>query len=109
MSVVRIASGVLAGFVKSTGCAVGTTRKAPPVPLALSWQPEPAQVLVESTPFWLITSGVRKIGLMQRWKYANDSFWPDTPGGLLTSGGLSSGLELPPPQLARTSAAARRP
>ena len=68
MSLVRTMSGVLAGLVRSTFCALCTTRKAPPVPVVLSWQPEEAQVLVETTPPWLICSCARKIGLMHFWK-----------------------------------------
>ena len=46
----------------STVAAFCTTRKAPPVPLVLSWQPEPAQVLIELTLPWWIGSSARKIG-----------------------------------------------
>ena len=68
MSVARITSGVFAGSVMSTVAAVGTTRKAPPAPLVSSWQPEPAQVLIELTLPWWIGSSSRKIGKTQRWK-----------------------------------------
>src|SRR5690349_3864985 len=98
MSLVRITSGEFTGSRTSSGCAPGTTRNAPPVPVAVSWQPEPAQVLVDVDPG--IVSCAMKIGLMQRWKYANDRRWPDAPGGFCTGDGLSSGFELPPPQLA---------
>src|SRR6185503_15577287 len=101
MSVVRITSGVFAGSSTSIGCALGTTRNAPPVPVAVSWQPEPAQVLVAVDPG--IVSCAMKIGLMQRWKYANDSRCPVAPGGFWIGEGLSSGFELPPPQLASTA------
>ena len=48
-------SGVFAGSVRSTAAASDTTRKAPPVPLVLSWQPEPAQVLMVDVP-WIGSS-----------------------------------------------------
>src|SRR5882672_2697090 len=101
MSLARITSGVFAGSSTSSGCALGTTRNAPPVPVALSWQPEPAQVLVALDPG--IVSCATKIGLMHFWKYANDKRWPDAPGGFCTAVGLSSGFEEPPPQLASTA------
>ncbi len=40
MSLARTTSAVLAGSARSTACALCTTRKAPPVPLTLSWQPD---------------------------------------------------------------------
>ena len=64
----------------------------------MSWQPEPAQVLVEITLLTLICNCARKIGLMHFWKYAYDSFCPVAPGGFCTGAGLSSGFELLPPQ-----------
>src|SRR5438552_18194826 len=104
MSVARITSGVFAGSSTSSRVALGTTRNAPPVPVALSWQPEPAQVLVAVEPG--IVSCAMKIGLMHFWKYANDSFCPVAPGGFCTVEGLSSGFELlPPPQLASAAQA----
>src|SRR5487761_2071892 len=106
MSLARITSGVLAGFVRSSGCAPGTTRKAPPVPVALAWQPEPAQVLVEVAPPCWIVNGALRIGLMQRWKYANDRRWPDAPAGVLTAAGLANGFDDEPPQPASTASAA---
>src|SRR5437016_1457914 len=106
MSLVRITSGVFATLVRSTAAAVGTTRNAPPVPVSDAWQPDPAQVLVEVVPLSWICNWARKIGLMHFWKYANDSFWPVTvPGSLTTVVGLSSGFDEPPPQLATPSVA----
>src|SRR5260221_13475517 len=100
MSLVRITSGVLAGSAMSTAAAVGTTRNAPPGPFTDSWQPEPAQVLVDTTPPMLICSCARKIGLMHFWKKTKESFCPPTPVALATFAGLPRGLEPPPPQLA---------
>ncbi len=62
MSVARIMSGVFAGSVTSTTAALEMTRKEPPVPLMLSWQPEPAQVLIELTLPWWIGSCAWKTG-----------------------------------------------
>ena len=93
MSLARITSGVFAGSVRSSACAAGTTRNAPPVPVAVAWQPEPAQVLIEVVPFSWICSWARKIGLMHFWKYANDRCWPVTVPGLATVAGLSNGFD----------------
>src|SRR5882672_5844990 len=102
MSPARITSGVLAGLVTSTCAALGTTRSAPPVPLVLSWQPD--------EPHWLLPNWVKKIGLMHRWKYANASFWPVGLPGLLTLGGLPSGLPPDPPHdVSTVSASKKRP
>ena len=68
MSVARITSGVFAGFERSTGGALPNRRNAPPVPVALSWQPAAAQVFVEMAPPWLICNCARKIGWMHFWK-----------------------------------------
>jgi hypothetical protein len=43
-------------------------RNAPPVPLALSWHPAAEHVLVVVTPFSVIWSFFRKIGLTHCWK-----------------------------------------
>src|SRR5882757_7078559 len=99
MSLARIRSGVVAGSVTSSACAPGTMRNAPPVPVVVSWQPEPAQVLVEPPPLGIGNCAIR-IGLMHFWKYANDRRWPVAPGGFATVVGLSSGFDEPPPQFA---------
>ena len=70
MSVARIAVAVaasVAAAVRSAsaiGVAATITRKAPPVPVLLSWQPAPEQVFVEETPFCVMGSCLRKIGKM---------------------------------------------
>ena len=75
MSVARITSGVLAGSRDVDRCgAAATMRKAPPVPVTVSWQPAPAQVLVVDATL-AIGSCARKIGLMHFWKYANERCW----------------------------------
>src|SRR5215468_7151293 len=68
MSEARITSGVFAAFDKSTGCAVGMIRNAPPAPVALLWQAEAEHVFVTVTPFNVIGSCFRKTGFTQRWK-----------------------------------------
>src|SRR5471030_1994688 len=102
MSVVRITSGVLAGSVRSTVWAATITRKAPPVPVLLSWQPAPEQVFVEETPFWTMGNCSRKIGKMHFWKYGNASVAPPVTPGFVTLPGLLSGSP-PPPQLASSA------
>src|SRR3954463_4008691 len=104
MSLTRMTAGVFAGLLRSIVWAVGTMRRAPPVPVASAWQPEPAQLLVPLPP--IAASCVTKIGLMQRWKYAYESRWPTTTCGFVIDAGLPSGLEPEPPQDARTQSAA---
>src|SRR5262252_1276555 len=108
MSLARMMSGVLAGLLRSIGCALGMTRNAPPVPLALSWQPDAAQVLTAVCPLAKRIGSCRlKIGNTQYWKYAKASRCVVCRGGFCKEVGLSNGL-LPPPQLVspKTTAAA---
>ena len=86
------------------GRALPNSRKAPPVPLPWSWQPEPAQVFVDNAPLMLIGSGVMKMSFTHFWKNVNESLRPVWVSAVLsTASGFVSGLP-PPPQAASASA-----
>jgi hypothetical protein len=61
IALVRICAG---GSVRSTTAAVPSSRRAPPVPVRLSWQPPAAQVLLPAGP----GCGVASTACTQAWK-----------------------------------------
>src|SRR5258706_13153208 len=97
MSLARMMSAVLAGLLRSMVWALPMTRKAPPVPLVLSWQPDAPHVLIAVVPLenW-IGSCFRKTGKTQFWKYENLRRWLPCTVGFCKVLGFSNGL--PPPQ-----------
>src|SRR6516225_8029309 len=106
--VVAVAESVAAAATSASEMAVAATitRSAPPVPVLLSWQPAPAQVFVEVTPFCVMVSCLRKIGKMHFWKYGNASVAPPVVDGLETLPGLLRGSPPPPQPASRAPATA---
>jgi hypothetical protein len=96
MSVVRITSGVFAGSARRARCARHDAKRAAGAG-RVSWQPEPAQVLVAVEP--VIVQLREKIGLMQLLEVGERQLLARRTGGFSIAAGCRAG-SMPPPQLA---------